>query len=274
MHENSVNVPVDSAVARTIIATLSTLDATRAIVCVSVMPQWQNVLWQNAGCSDYLQVRKRSSDMPVDWKFEAIDVTTCNCDFSCPCQFNALPTHGDCRAAVGFRIDNGHFGETSLDGVKFVVLAAWPGAIHEGRGQLQLIIDDTASEDQLKAVFALVKGEETEPGATIFNVFSNVIDTYHEPIARPIEIEADIEGRTARISVPGIVEGTGEPIRNPVTGAPHRVRVTLPEGFEYHEAEYASSHVRTGDASIPLQWDQGHAHLARVTWTPQGVVHR
>jgi hypothetical protein len=208
----------------------------------------------------------------VDWRLEAIDVTTCNCDFSCPCQFNALPTHGDCRAAVGYLIEKGHFGETSLDGVKFVVLAAWPRAIHEGNGQLQLILDEATSEDQRKAVFALVKGEETEPGATIFNVFSNVIDTYHEPITAPVEIACDIDARTAQISVPGILEATGEPIRNPVTGAPHRARVTLPHGFEYITAEYASSTVNTGDASIPLGWSQGHAHFARVTWTPQGVV--
>ena len=208
----------------------------------------------------------------VDWRLEAIDVTTCNCDFSCPCQFNALPTHGDCRSAIGFLIEKGHFGDTRLDGVKFVVLAAWPRAIHEGNGQAQLILDDATDEDQRKAVFALVKGEETEPGATIFNVFSNVIDTYHEPIAAPVEIECDIDARLARISVPGIVEATGEPIANPVTGAPHRARVTLPHGFEYLTAEYASSTVKTADAAIPLAWSHGHAHFARVTWTPQGVV--
>jgi hypothetical protein len=142
----------------------------------------------------------------------------------------------------------------------------------EGNGQLQLILDEATSEDQRKAAFALVKGEETEPGATIFNVFSNVIDTYHEPLAAPVEIACDIDARTARISVPGIVEATGEPIRNPVTGAPHRARVTLPGGFEYLEAEYASSTVNTGDAAIPLAWTKGHAHFARVTWTPQGVI--
>lgn len=209
----------------------------------------------------------------IDWKIEAIDVTTCNCDFSCPCQFNALPTHGDCRAAVGFHIEKGYFGETPLDGVTFVVLAAWPGAIHDGGGEAQLILDEPANEAQREAVTALVRGEETEPGATIFNVFSNVIDTYHEPIVCPIEFEADIEARTARFSIPGVIEARGEPIRNPVTGEPHRVRVTLPEGFEYHEAEYASSTVKTADALIPLEWANGHAHFSRIVWTPRGVVH-
>ncbi|MFW5926965.1 MAG: DUF1326 domain-containing protein [Wenzhouxiangella sp.] len=209
----------------------------------------------------------------VDWKIEALNLTTCNCDFSCPCQFNASPTHGDCRAAVGFRIKKGYWGDTRLDGVTFVGLFAWPGPIHEGQGRAHIIIDESATEAQREAVMALVKGEQTEPGATIINVFSNVIDTYHEPIVRSIELEADIEGRTGRMAVAGIIEGAVEPIRNPVTGEEHRARVTIPQGFEYHEAEYASSTVRTEDAPIPLEWEQAHAHLAHVTWTPQGVVH-
>ncbi|WP_290652206.1 DUF1326 domain-containing protein [Aquisalimonas sp.] len=209
----------------------------------------------------------------IDWRIEAQDFTTCNCDFSCPCQFNARPTHGHCRAAVGFHIEKGYWDTTPLDGVTFVGLFAWPGAIHEGRGEAHLIVDAATTEAQRRAVIALFRGEETEPGATIFNVFSNTIDTYYEPIVRPIEVEADIDERTGRISVPGIVQGTGEPIRNPVTGAPHRARVTLPHGFEYHEAEYASSTVTTQEALIPLEWTQGHAHLARVAWTPQGVIH-
>jgi len=44
----------------------------------------------------------------------------CNCAYGCPCQFNALPTHGFCEAVGGFQIDSGFHGETRLDGLKFV----------------------------------------------------------------------------------------------------------------------------------------------------------
>ena len=109
----------------------------------------------------------------IDWKLDAVELVTCNCDFSCPCQFNAPPTHGDCRATGAYRIDAGHFGDTSLDGIVFAALWAWPGAIHEGQGEAQLIIDEGASDAQAKAVESLFMGEHTEPGATVFNVFSN-----------------------------------------------------------------------------------------------------
>lgn len=43
----------------------------------------------------------------VDWRLQGSIFSTCNCDYSCPCQFNALPTHGDCRAAVAMQITSG-----------------------------------------------------------------------------------------------------------------------------------------------------------------------
>jgi len=53
----------------------------------------------------------------VDWSISGPEIANCNCDFSCPCQFNALPTHGDCRAMTAMRIDKGHFGDLDLSGV-------------------------------------------------------------------------------------------------------------------------------------------------------------
>ena len=77
----------------------------------------------------------------VDWRISGVELVTCNCDYGCPCQFNALPTRGNCRAAAAYRIDKGHFGDVPLDGVVFVGLYAWPKAIHEGHGEAMLIVD-------------------------------------------------------------------------------------------------------------------------------------
>ena len=52
------------------------------------------------------------------WTIRAVEFSNCNCSYGCPCQFNALPTHGHCRAVVGFKINSGHHGETKLDGLK------------------------------------------------------------------------------------------------------------------------------------------------------------
>jgi hypothetical protein len=60
----------------------------------------------------------------------------------CPCQFNALPTHGRCEGFVAVRVVEGHFDKLRLDGVRFVLAFAFPGAMHEGNGTLQLILDE------------------------------------------------------------------------------------------------------------------------------------
>ena len=210
--------------------------------------------------------------MAVQWMIRGSQISTCNCAWGCPCQFNALPTHGNCRAAVAMRIDEGYFADTKLDGVKVVEILAWPGPIHHGKGEAQLILDERSNEAQRNALFTILKGEETEPGSTIFNVLSPMIETIHKPLFLPIEFEVDVESRIGRFAVPGLIEASVEPIRNPVTGAPHRAKVTLPTGFEYHEAEYASSTVHATGA-VPQDWRDGHSHLFMLHMTRQGVVH-
>lgn len=208
----------------------------------------------------------------IDWQMIGPEISTCNCDWGCPCQFNALPTHGNCRAGVAMRIDQGHFGDVSLDGLCWAGMFAWPGAIHEGGGEALIVVEEKADERQRESILKILSGEETEPGATFFNVVASMVDTMHMPLFKPIEFEADIEQRTGRFAVPGLIEGRTEPIRNPMTGEPHRARVTLPHGFEYHEAEYASSTTKAG-APIELDWHDSHGHLAMLHMTPNGPAH-
>jgi len=201
----------------------------------------------------------------IEWYIKGREITNCNCDYGCPCQFNALPTKGNCEAAVGYLFEEGQFGDVSLGGVKAAMLAQWPGAIHEGGGTMQAIPDKAASDAQRAAVAKIMKGEETEPMSTMWSVFSAMTETFLEPLVRPISLEIDVEERTARLSIPGVVETTAEPIRNPVTGAVHRARIDLPHGFEYRVAEMASGDTRTGaEAGIRLDLKKSYGQLAEI----------
>ena len=62
-------------------------------------------------------------------------LVACNCDWGCPCAFEARPTTGHCEGAVAHRIVAGKYGDVTLDGLKWVLLVRWPGAIHEGSGR-------------------------------------------------------------------------------------------------------------------------------------------
>lgn len=208
----------------------------------------------------------------TEWTFRGRELNNCNCAYGCPCQFNALPTTGHCEAINVVHIDEGRYGDVPLDGLRFVTLYSWPGAIHEGNGTMQVIIDERADERQRAALLAITKGEDTDEVATIWWVASKMCPTKLEPLFEKIDFQIDIDGRTGRAQVPGLVESSVEPIRNPVTGAPHRARVNLPHGFEYDVAEYASGSTRTS-AGIRLELSSSHSHLASLHIGTHGVVH-
>jgi hypothetical protein len=207
----------------------------------------------------------------VDWRMHGSEITNCNCATGCPCQFNALPTHGDCRAYVFMQIDRGHFGQTKLDGVRWGALFAWPGPIHLGNGEAMVVIDENTTPEQRAAIETVASGKETEPGSLITQVFSTTLTKGHPTQVKPIDLTIDETAGTARVRVAGLIDMSCEPIKNPVTGAPHRARVTLPKGFEYTEAEYISG---TGKATGPIELDfaRTHAHIAKLHWSQNGVV--
>ena len=93
-----------------------------------------------------------------------------------------------------------------------------------------------------------------------------------EPLFLPIEIDIDVEARRGHIRVPGIIETVGAPIRNPVTGADHRVLIEMPEGVEFRIAEAGSGTTRT-TGQIPLpNLENTHAQFAYVHFSNKGVA--
>jgi hypothetical protein len=206
----------------------------------------------------------------ADWRLEGEWLKNCNCAFGCSCDFNAKPTHGECTGFLGMRIAKGHFNGTRLDGLSFFVTVHFPGPLHEGNGQAQPIIDERASPEQRETIFGIMSGQNSAEG-TLFHIFSLIVTKMHERIFAPVDFRFDKAGRTARLIIPGVLESEVEPIRNPVTGAEHRIQVVMPEGFEHVEGEVASSDIRSTGA-IRFETKQSHSTLAHVVQTPQGVA--
>lgn len=206
------------------------------------------------------------------WTIKGREFVHCNCAYGCPCQFNALPTHGNCCAIAAVEITEGHHGDTRLDGLNVAVILSWPGPIHEGRGQVVPVIDERATPAQRDALIRILSGLDTEPGATIFQVFSTTYEKVFDPVFTKIAFMVDVEKRTARLDVPGWVEGRGEPLRNPVTGEEHRARINLPDGFEYDIAEVGRGWTET-HGPLTLSLKDSHAQFATLHMTERGVVH-
>jgi hypothetical protein len=205
-----------------------------------------------------------------NWRLEGEWMKNCNCAFGCPCDFNAPPTHGSCKGLVGMKITKGNFEGIKLDGLMFAATVDFPGALHEGNGNMQPIVDERATAEQRQALFNIMSGKHSAEG-TLFHIFSQIVTTIHDPIFAPFEFSFDKNGRIARLVAQGVLETDVEPIKNPVTGSPHRIRVVMPEGFEHREAEAASANISSTGA-IKFETKGSHSSLATVVQTPQGVA--
>jgi hypothetical protein len=206
----------------------------------------------------------------IDWRLDGEWLKCCSCDYGCPCDFNARPTQGWCKGFLGMRVEKGHFGEVSLDGLAFFVVVDFPGPLHEGNGTIQAIIDERATPQQREALFQIMSGKHSAEGS-LFNIVSLIVTTVHDPVFAPIDLTFDYDRRRARLAIPGVLSCHVEPIKNPVTGAEHRVRLVMPDGFEHHEGEIAHATI-SSTGGIRFDVPKGHATLANVAQTPAGVA--
>jgi hypothetical protein len=209
--------------------------------------------------------------MADQWMIKGSEYSNCNCAWGCPCQFNSPSTYGKCEAVASARIDDGHFGDTRLDGLQFVMLLAWPGEIADGNGRMQVIIDERADDAQFEAIRKISHGEDTNPGATHYYVFNSTMTEVLEPLRAPISLSIDVEARKGRLSVPGLIESTGSPIVDPNSGEEFDARIGLPGGFEYTLAYMGNGNSRV-TAGISMELKDSYGQFNALHMNQDGVI--
>ena len=207
----------------------------------------------------------------IDWEIHGMEFANCNCNYGCPCQFNALPTHGDCRAIVFMQLDKGFFGKTKLDGLKMAFSVIWPGPVHGGKGRMQPIIDGRADPAQREALLGILTGKETDPMTNYLAVYSAMCERILDPIYTSIDIQLDMNGRRASCKAVGAAEGRGEPIKNPVTGKEHRAGIVLPNGFEYGQNECGRGWSKS-DGKVAMELSDSYAHWCELHINRHGRI--
>ena len=171
----------------------------------------------------------------MDWELKGTVIVACNCDYGCPCNFNARPTAGKCEGTWTWHVERGTFGETSLDDLNFTVCVNWPGAIHEGNGEALILVDERADEAQRNAIETLVGGDAGGP----WGVLAWTWPTIHGP--KPVPYDVHLDGVNSQVKAGDSYEVVSETIKNPVSGAEVHPGATLPEGIVFKEAYFGSS---------------------------------
>jgi hypothetical protein len=159
------------------------------------------------------------------WRLSGKVLVACNCDWGCPCNFNARPTTGKCEGGWTWHVEAGAVGDVRLDGLNFSVYANWPGAIHEGNGEALLLIDERAHPAQRAAIEMLLGGTVGGPWGVLGWTWPKVYGPY------PASYELAFDGVNTRLTAGDYVAIECGPIRNPVSGAETHPGVVLPEGI-------------------------------------------
>src|SRR5262249_9247919 len=121
----------------------------------------------------------------VDWMIKGPELATCNCDWGCPCQFNALPTRGDCRAVIALRIDEALSDSAGWEGPRAPPPRPGPPPIKEGQAGVWGIDKGRANPKHRGAILKTPGGQKTNPSATIFPAAAARGEPFHEPMLKP-----------------------------------------------------------------------------------------
>jgi len=199
---------------------------------------------------------------PVKWSLEADYLQACNCDYGCPCEFEAPPTQGFCEGVGAWRIDKGRFGDQALDGLCFAFAARWPKAIHQGNGTVQLYFDERANPKQRDALVKIASGQA---GGMPFEIIVTTFNKVLEP--KFAAFRFDMRGKNSSVRIGDNFVAAMEPIKNPVTGAPESVAVEHETGFIFKRADVVSAkECRASSGELNFSYPNKCGFVSRVKY--------
>ncbi len=199
------------------------------------------------------------------WRIEGQYMESCNCTYLCPCigsNLTARPSEGDCKAAVALRIDRGEKDGVKLNGLSFIVMLHSPAAMAEGNMTVGLIVDERASEAQVKAIADIATGAAGGPMAALAPLVGKVAGVEK----RAIRFEQD--GMKFRVTAGELVDQSiegvpgparaGEPIYLDNTCHPVTARLALAKAtrskFDVFGMRWSDSSGKRNGHFAPFAW--------------------
>lgn len=200
----------------------------------------------------------------ASWQINGDYFETCSCDYLCPCipsNMAAQPTKGYCDFALVFHIEQGHFNNTTLNDLSFVIIAHTPDIMGKGNWSVGVVTDARANPQQQEALTAIASGQAGGPAATLGPLLGKFLGAE----SKPIHYEKTSMGRS--VSIPGILDQACEgmpgadqstPIYIENAGHPANTRLAL--------AHATKSHLH----AFGINWDdttgKNNGHFAPFSW--------
>ena len=203
----------------------------------------------------------------TEWRIAGDYFENCNCDVVCPCLFSpapqmtATPTQGVCDVAFGFHIEQGRYGDVTLDGLNAAMIAHTPGPMADGNWSLALYLDERADERQRAALQDIFSGAA---GGTM-GALAPLVGTVLGVKTAPITFTKD--GKRRAVEIPGVMSmGVhAAPSLNPDA----EIWAANAHPFNPQGVAMAVGDEGSRWADYGLRWDNSgkNGHYAPITWS-------
>ncbi|OLS17093.1 MAG: hypothetical protein HeimC2_36930 [Candidatus Heimdallarchaeota archaeon LC_2] len=169
-----------------------------------------------------------------NWELDVDMLTACNCNYGCPCTFQAPPTYGTCEGVIGYQVKKGSFKGLNLEGQKWVLAVRWPGAIHELNGVGVILIDEGANEEQKAAIEEIATGKAGGPLGIFMSTVNKGVNV------ETVKVDLHVDGKDSWLKVDESIDVKFAPIRS-VTGDEQRLSSLIPDGMLTKKEDFYSA---------------------------------
>jgi hypothetical protein len=125
--------------------------------------------------------------MTTEWTLRGEFIEACNCSVPCQCLWYEPADDGGCTFAGFWNIEEGTYGDVSLDGLGAGMLVLDEGILLEGGWRVVLVIDEAADEKQADALEAIFSGQ----AGGLFEAAAPLIDTVEDSVVVPFSYSTE-----------------------------------------------------------------------------------
>jgi hypothetical protein len=172
----------------------------------------------------------------ISYYLKGVLLAACSCDWGCPCNFEAPPTKGFCEGGYLWHVQEGTYGQVTLNGLNFAWYAHSPGPLHLGNVTSLYLVDERATPAQRQAIEELLT---TDPTVMPFSVFTALTSTMLG--IRLVPFALDLQGIQSRVQVGDILDLQLAPMKNPVTGEEEPATLLKPKGFTSQQQQLCAT---------------------------------
>lgn len=181
------------------------------------------------------------------WRVRGQWFDACKCSVPCPCSFAQPPTSGDCEGVLLWHIDEGTYGDTSLDGLSVAMLGSFVGNVwgEHTDSYAAIFMDAAADEHQLNALQTIFGGQAGGWPAAFMEVAAMELKGME---VAPIHVSIAEDLSRWSMEVPGRATASVEALSGPTTPEGARVQSHNLPGAEVGPGQVATWGVATYSA--------------------------